>query len=115
MRNLDIAVLAIALPVFVAAKLPMLGWVAATGAWVGARSVQSLLERRAAAHGDRQAAMRARAVSLIGRLYLVGLSVLGAGIIERKAGVAAGALAVVVFTVYFASLFVFKAFEEAGE
>ena len=103
--------LALSLPVFVAAGLPLLGWGAATGAWLASRFVQSRVERGAAATGDRRSAMRARAISLVGRLYLVGLTVLGAGIVERKAGLAAGVLAVVVFTVYFATLLVAKPVE----
>ena len=43
----------------------------------------------------------------------VGLMVLAAGVIEREAGLTAGILAVVVFTVYFATLFIVKPLEEA--
>lgn len=114
LRNLDLLVLALALPVFVAAELPMLGFTAAAGAWLAARFVEAFAERRAAASGDRRVAMGARAATLIARLYLVGLTVLGAGIIERTAGLTAGVLSVVVFTVYFATLFIVKPLEEAG-
>ena len=100
LRNLDLLVLALALPVFAAAGLPLLGWAATTVAWLVARFVEAFAEHRVA---DRRSAMRARAVALIGRLYLVGLTVLGAGLLDRDAGVAAGALALAVFTVYFAS------------
>ena len=37
LRNLDLIVLAVALPVFIAAELPLLGWAAATVAWVASR------------------------------------------------------------------------------
>jgi hypothetical protein len=113
LRNLDLAVLALALPVFIAAELPLLGWAAATGAWVASRVVQAVAERRALASGDRRVAMGARAATLMGRLYLVGLTVLGAGIVEREAGLAAGVLSVLVFTVYFTTLFIVKPLEEA--
>jgi hypothetical protein len=113
LRNLDVAVLAIALPVFVAAGLPLLGWGATTLAWLISKGIEAYAERRAAASGDRRVAMGARAATLIGRLYTVGLMVLAAGIIEREAGLAAGVLAVVVFTVYFATLFIVKPLEEA--
>lgn len=113
LRNLDLIVLAVALPVFVGADLPLLGWAAATVAWLASRVVQLLAERRAAASGDRRVAMGARAATLMGRLYLVGLTVLAAGIVEREAGLAAGVLSVLVFTVYFATLFVVKPLEEA--
>jgi hypothetical protein len=75
--------------------------------------VQALAERRALASGDRRVAMGARAATLMGRLYLVGLTVLAAGIVEREAGLAAGILSVLVFTVYFTVLLVVKPLEEA--
>lgn len=112
LKNLDLLVLALALPVFIAADLPLLGWGATTAAWVATRVFQSFAERRAVASGKRQVALGARAAVLLGRLYLVGLTVLGAGIADREAGLAAAVLAVVVFTVYFASLFVIKPLEE---
>jgi hypothetical protein len=111
-RNIDLAVLAIALPVWVAAALPILGWIAASGAWLATRWFQSWIERRAVAKGSRQAALGARAASLLGRLYIVTMAVFVAGLIDRKAGLTAGVLAVVVFTVYFISLFISAALEE---
>ncbi len=113
LRNLDLGVLALALPVFVAADLPLLGWGATTLAWLISKGIDAYAQRRALASGDRRVAMGARAATLIGRLYTVGLMVLAAGIIEREAGLAAGILAVAVFTVYFATLFVVKPLEEA--
>ena len=114
MRNLDVAVLALALPVFIAADLPLLGWAAATVAWLASRAVQAFAERRALESGDRRVAMGARAATLMGRLYLVGLTVLAAGIVEREAGLAGGVLSVLVFTVYFTTLLIVKPLEEAG-
>ena len=113
LRNLDLVVLALALPVFVAAGLPILGWGAATLAWLIAKAIDAYAMRRAVASGDRRVAMGARAATLIGRLYTVGLMVLAAGIIEREAGLAGAVLAAAVFTVHFATLFVVKPLEEA--
>lgn len=113
LRSLDLLVLAFALAVFVAAELPLLGWVATTVAWLAARVLQTFAERRAAATGDPKVAMGARAATLVGRLYIVGLTVLGAGLIEREAGLTAGVLAVCVFTVYFTTLFIVKPLEES--
>lgn len=113
LRNLDLAVLALALPVFIAAGLPLLGWGATTLAWVISKGIELYAQRRAVASGDRRVAMGARAATLIGRLYTVGLMVLAAGIIDREAGLSAGVLAVTVFTVYFATLFVVKPLEGA--
>jgi peptidoglycan/LPS O-acetylase OafA/YrhL len=112
LRNVDLLVLALALPVWFALGLPILGWGAATVSWLAARWLQSFAEGRALAKGTRQAALGARAASLLGRLYLVTIAVFVAGLIDHKAGVSAGALAVVVFTAYFVSLFISHTFEE---
>jgi membrane protein implicated in regulation of membrane protease activity len=114
LRNLDLIALALAVPVWVIAQLPLLGWAAATFAWLASRALQSFAERRALQSGKRQVALGARAASLVGRLYLVGLTVLGAGVIEREAGLTAGVLSVIVFTVSFVSLLLVKPFEEGG-
>lgn len=114
LRVADLIVLGVALPVFIAASLPILGWAAATVSWLAARSFQSFLERRALAKGTRQAALGARAATLLGRLYLVTIAVFVAGLIGHKAGVSGGVLAVVVFSVYFVTLFVEHAIEGDG-
>jgi hypothetical protein len=108
-RNIDLIVLAIALPIFVVAQLPLLGYAATAIGWLGARGLQAWLERRALAKGNRRAMLGARAGSLIGRLYMVTIAVFVAGLIDRDAGVAGGVLAAVVFTFYFVSLFVVTA------
>jgi hypothetical protein len=114
LKNVDLLVLALALPVFIAAELPLLGWGAAAGSWLAARALEAFAMRRAVESGKRQVALGARAASLIGRLYLVGLTVLGAGVIEREAGLTAGVLAVIVFTTYFVSLLIVKPLEEGS-
>jgi hypothetical protein len=111
-RNIDLVLLALAIPVWVALELPVLGWTATTVAWLAARWVQAIAERKALAKGNRQAALGARAASLLGRLYLVTIAVFVAGLIDREAGLSAGVLAASVFTVYFISLFLRTAFEE---
>jgi hypothetical protein len=112
LRNVDLLVLAIALPVWIGAQLPALGYAAAALSWVAARQFQTFLDRRALANGQRKAMLGARAASLLGRLYLVTIAVFVAGIIDRESGLTGGVLAVVVFTVYFVSLFVVTALED---
>jgi hypothetical protein len=107
-----VIVLAVALPVFIAASLPILGWIVTTATWMATRWLQSFVQGRARVKGTRQAALGARAASLLARLYLVTIGVFVAGLIDRKAGVAAGVLAVAVFTFYFISLFVMAAVED---
>jgi hypothetical protein len=112
LRNIDVALLVVALPVWIVAALPILGWAAATVSWLAARWLQAFAERRALAKGTRQAVLGARAASLLGRLYIVTIAVFVAGVIDRKSGLTGAVLAVVVFTVYFISLFLKAPFEE---
>lgn len=105
LRQLDLLALALGLPVFVAAGLPLLGWGAVTAAWLAARGIQALAERRALRRSDRRAAMAARAVALVARLYAIGAVVFVAGLVDRDTGVAAGLFAVAVFTLWFAAQF----------
>ena len=90
LRNLDLALLALALPVFLVAGWPLLGYGATAAAWLAQRAIQAYATRRALATGDRRAAMGVIAGTMVGRIWLVGLAVLGAGLVEREAGVAAG-------------------------
>lgn len=112
LRRIDLLVLAVAIPVWIAAGLPLLGYAAASMAWLAARQFQAFVERRALAKGQRKAMLGARAASLLGRLYLVTAAVFVAGLIEREAGLTGSVLAVVVFTSYFVSLFVTAALED---
>jgi hypothetical protein len=113
-RYLDLVVLAVAFPVFVVAGLPLLGYAAATLAWVLQRGVQVLLLRRARASDDVRGAVGITAASMIGRGYLVALTIFGAGLIERKAGLAAALLVIVLFTVYFVTAFIARPYEGQG-
>jgi hypothetical protein len=51
------------------------------------------------------------AASMIGRGYLVALTIFGAGLIERKAGLSAALLVIVLFTVYFVTAFIARPYE----
>jgi hypothetical protein len=102
-RYLDLVVLAVAFPVFVVAGFPLLGYAAGALAWLLQRVIQALLERRAADSEDMRRSVGIAVASMIGRGYLVALTIFGAGLIERKAGLAAAILVIVLFTVYFAA------------
>ena len=52
LRYLDIVILILALPIFLAADLPMLGYAAGAGAWLVQRAIQIVLMRKAAASED---------------------------------------------------------------
>jgi len=102
LRHFDLVLLAAALPVFVGAGLPLVGYGAVAVAWVGQRALQHVLTRRARkAAGARLETGILIAAMMTRPLVLVG-AIVGAGIVERKAGLAAALLAAVVFSVHLA-------------
>ena len=113
LRYLDLAVLVLALPVFLLAALPMLGYATVAVAWLLQRAIQGFARRQAAASGDRRAAVGVLAGSMIGRLGLLVLAVLCAGLVRRDAGLAAGVFAAVLFTVSFTTLLIVTPIEQA--
>jgi len=110
-RYLDLILLVMVLPIFLLTGLPMLGYAAAAVAWLGQRLIQVLLLRRASASTEPKVVVGITAASMIGRGYLVALTILGAGLMEREAGLAAAILVIVLFTVYFGTAVVTHAFD----
>src|SRR3954447_6156991 len=114
-RYVDLLVLAAALAVFLIGGLPMLGFAAGAGVWLLQRGIQVLAVRRADAElaaGNRQRAMAAVAISPLGRVGLMTIAVLCAGLAEREAGLAAALLVLVLFTVSIAAQGVAHLFDE---
>ena len=93
MRYLDLVILALALPIFIVAGLPLLGWVGAAGAWLLQRGVQHLIEKRARATDDPAAV----------------------GLTEREAGLTAAILSITLFTFYFAGQMIARPFGPESE
>ncbi len=105
-RFLDLALLALALPVFLLGGLPMLGYAVAGAAWLLTRVIQLAAERQARgslARGNRRSAMGAVALARLGRVWLVALAVLLVGIADRESGLAAAVLSAALFTTYLAA------------
>lgn len=111
-RYADLGLLALALPVFLVAGWPMLGYAAAAGAWLAQHAVLLFAERRAAAalaRGDRRAAVGAIAASTLGRLWLVTLAILLVGLLgDREDGLAAAVLTLGLVTVHLGCLAISK-------
>ena len=99
LRALDLLVLALALPLFLIAGLPLLGWAGVAVAWVAQRWIVATLKRRALATGNRGAVMKAIAWSMMIRLALVTSSVVFVGIADRDAGLPAALLAALLFSI----------------
>jgi hypothetical protein len=114
LRYLDLAVLALALPIFLVAGLPLLGWAGVVAAWSLQRAAHRLFLRRAEASRSPGSALGLLSVSLIGRVWFLALAVLGIGLIEREAGLAAAVLTAVVFQVWFTAFMVGRSLEGAA-
>jgi hypothetical protein len=111
LRYLDLALLALALPIFIATGLPLLGWGAAAFAWIVQRIIRDVLNKRAAASRDPRTVAGLLTASMIGRAWLIALTIFGAGLAERKAGLSAAVLVIALFTLYFTVNMILRPFE----
>jgi hypothetical protein len=112
LRYVDLAVLTAALPVFVAADLPLFAWAGVTVAWLLQRVVHAFFLGRAEASADPRSAFGFLSVSVLGRVWFLALSVLAIGLIDREAGLPAAVLMAVTFQVWFTAFFVGRSREE---
>lgn len=110
-RYLDLIVLVMVLPIFLLTGLPMLGYGAAALAWGVQRLIQALVARRASASTEPKVVVGLTGASMLGRGYLVALTILGTGLIERKAGLAAAILVVVLYTIYLSITLLMRPFD----
>ena len=110
-RFLDLVLLAVALPVFLIAGLPMLGYDAGAAAWLVQRGLQLYLNRKAAAAEDPRTTVGIAAGSMIGRGWLVALTIFAAGLSDEDAGLAAAVLIIVLFTAYFTVSMIMRPFD----
>jgi hypothetical protein len=113
-KNLDLVLLVLALPIFLLAGLPMLGYVAGAGAWLAQRGIQVALNRRAAASDDPRAVVGITVGSMIGRGWLVALTIFAVGLSDNDAGLSAAVLVIVLFTAYFTVSMIMRPFEQGS-
>jgi hypothetical protein len=107
LRYADLLLLALALPIFLAAGLPMLGYAVAAAAWLAQHAILAGANRASAtalSRGDRRRALAIVGGATLGRVWLVTLAVLLVGLLgDREDGLAAAVLCLVLVTVHFAS------------
>jgi hypothetical protein len=114
LRYLDLVVLVLALPLFVLADLPLLGYAAAAFAWLAQRAIRELLHRRAKASDDPRTVAGLLAGSMIIRGWLAALSIFGVGLADREAGLSGAVLLIALFTVFLSVEMVTRPFEAGG-
>ena len=114
-RYLDLVVLALALPVFLVAGLPVVAWGAMAVVWILQRWIDGALRRRAQALGELKATMGIVTASMIGRAWLLALTIFGVGLaVSDTAGLSAAVLAILLLTVYFTTNMIARPFERGG-
>lgn len=111
LRNADLVVLFVALPVFLVADISLWAWIAIAVAWLAQRIVNNVLVRRAQRAGaDVGREMNFVAVGVVSRAWIPGIAALLVGLLtEREVGLAAVILAIAVFTIHFITSLVLRA------
>lgn len=103
-RYADLGLLALALPIFLVAGWPMIGYAAAAAAWIAQHAILVYSERRSAAalrEGDRRTALGAVAAATLGRAWLVAAAILVTGLAaDREDGLAAAILCAALVTAH---------------
>jgi hypothetical protein len=115
LKNLDIVLLVCALPIFIGADLPILGWIGGSAAYIGQRVIGELLNRSATMAEDMTGVLGVMVGGTIARGFLVALSIFGVGMIDNDAGAAAGFLFLAAFTVYFTMTLVLRPYMKGGQ
>jgi hypothetical protein len=102
LRNVDLAVLVIALPVFLAAGFPILGWVTGAGLYVAQRVVRAYAQRRAERAYDPRTTVGLLAGSMLARGWIVSGTILAVGLTTKSSvGLSSAVLFLATFTVAF--------------
>jgi hypothetical protein len=114
LRVLDLAVLALALPVFIAAGWPLFAWAGVTAIWIAQRVAQALIERRARSSTNPRTMVGLMSISLMGRIWFMMFAVLAIGLIDRGSGLPAAVLTAVTFQAWFTGFMVSKGMENGS-
>jgi L-asparagine transporter-like permease len=108
LRYADLALLALALPIFIAAGWPLVGYDAAAAAWLAQHAMiffSDRASRAALAAGDRNRALGIVGATTLGRVWLVAMAILLVGLLgEREDGLAAAVLTLALVTLHLACL-----------
>lgn len=119
LRYFDLVLLVAALPVFIAADLPIAGYVVIACVWLVQHAIELWADRavaKAAAAGDRRAAMGWIGATTLARVWIVALAVLLVGLLSSKdAGLAAAVLAAILFTVHLGARLLGRALAPPGD
>ena len=111
-RYLDVVVVVLAAPFVILTGAPVLGYLVGAGAWIVTRIAGVVAERVARRRTDARAVAAINLAVLLGRVWIVGLSILAVGLAaDREDGLMAALTALVAFTVYLATSLIIRPLE----
>jgi hypothetical protein len=111
LRQSDLVLLALTLPLFLAAGLPMLGWGTAAVAWLAQRGINELATRQVRGAVDPRKLVGVLAASMIGRGWLMAGLIFAVGVNHNSAGLAAAVLVIALVTVHFMLNMIMRPFD----
>jgi hypothetical protein len=96
----DLVLLALALPLFLVADWPLVGYAVAAAVWLAQRFARAAVERRIARAGSPRAVAALTAATIVAPIWLMALAVLIVGLAAgADDGLAAGLVMLVLFSV----------------
>jgi hypothetical protein len=111
-RYLDVVIVVLAAPFVILTGAPVLGYLVGAGAWILTRIAGVAAERAARQRTDARAVAALNLAVLLGRVWIVGLSILAVGLAaDREDGLMAALTALVAFTVYLATSLIIRPLE----
>jgi hypothetical protein len=111
-RYLDVLVVVLAAPFVLLTGAPVLGYAAGAAAWIVTRVLGVWLERAARRRNDPRALVGVSFGVLMGRVWVLGITILVVGLAgARSDGLMAALLALVAFTIYLATSLILRPLE----
>jgi hypothetical protein len=111
-RYLDVVIVVLAAPFILLTGAPVLGYAVGAVAWIVTRVTGGAAERAAARRTDARTVAALNVAVLLGRVWVVGLSILAVGLAaDREDGLMAALTALVAFTVYLATSLITRPLE----
>jgi hypothetical protein len=111
-RYLDVLLVVLAAPFVVLMGGPVLGYLVAGVTWIVTRIAFAMIERSVRASGNARAQVGVGFAMLMGRAWLMGIAILAVGLAgDREDGLMAALLALVAFSVYFATQLIIRPME----
>jgi hypothetical protein len=115
LRYIDIFLVVVTAPVLVLLGAPVLGTLVGAAAWIAQRGAAVLIESRARKTENVRAAVGLSLAGVMGRAWLVALTILAVGLAgSRKDGLAAAILILAAFTIYFGTSLAVRALERSS-